>query len=137
MHATLHQPCQSAIDMSRNIVVCLDGTKNEYSAANTNVVRLFELLERESPQQLCYYQTGVGTTTPTGMWDAVQRWLVTKLDLAFAILLKGHVLDAYTFPVPLLRERRPHLHLRIQPRCLYRARTCRNDPQGWTAGPWQ
>ena len=44
----------------RNLVICLDGTHNSFCDHNSNVVRLFELLEK-SDRQLCYYDSGVGT----------------------------------------------------------------------------
>ena len=36
--------------MAKNIIVCLDGTNNRlHAAVNTNVVRLFSLLELRDP----------------------------------------------------------------------------------------
>jgi uncharacterized protein (DUF2235 family) len=32
--------------MARNIVLCLDGTSNQYAATNTNVVKLCAMLDR-------------------------------------------------------------------------------------------
>jgi uncharacterized protein (DUF2235 family) len=53
------------IALAKNIVVCLDGTNNQLRAAgNTNVVRLFNLLELKDPsKQVAYYDPGVGTST--------------------------------------------------------------------------
>ncbi len=34
--------------MSRNIVVCCDGTGNEYGSNNTNVVKLYEAIVRDA-----------------------------------------------------------------------------------------
>ncbi len=52
------------------------------------------MLERDRPDQLCYYQPGIGTMPPPGMWDRVKRWWVTRLDLAIAwLLLEEHVSD--------------------------------------------
>ena len=83
--------------MSRNLIVCLDGTNNKYAAQNTNVVKLCAMLDRTKPDQLVYYQTGIGTFAPPGMWNKLQRWFVTRLDLAIAWLLKDHVTGAYKF----------------------------------------
>ena len=45
----------------KNIIICCDGTGNEYSAHNnTNVVHLFENLVRDA-RQLAFYDPGVGT----------------------------------------------------------------------------
>jgi uncharacterized protein (DUF2235 family) len=83
--------------MPRNLVLCLDGTSNRYSKANTNVVKLFGTLLRDAPEQLAYYQTGIGTNTPPGIYDRVVRRVVETLDKAFAILLDDHVLAAYDY----------------------------------------
>ena len=48
------------------IVVCCDGTRGKYDAPdkNTNVVRLFERLGPDGPDQISYYDPGVGTHSP-------------------------------------------------------------------------
>ena len=49
--------------MSKNIVVCLDGTGNQLKAnANSNVVHLYSMLDLADPtRQVAYYDPGVGT----------------------------------------------------------------------------
>ena len=47
--------------MPKNIVVCCDGTGNEFSQNNTNVVRLFEVIKKHPDEQVAYYDPGVGT----------------------------------------------------------------------------
>jgi uncharacterized protein (DUF2235 family) len=81
----------------RNIVVCLDGTNNKYNAANTNVVKLYGLLDRTAADQIAYYQPGIGTMMPVGPWGGMRRWIVARLDLAIAWLLEDHVSAAYRF----------------------------------------
>ena len=83
--------------MGRRIVLCLDGTNNRYDAANTNVVKLYGMLDRETKDQIAYYQPGIGTIAPVGVWGKFQRWFVTRLDLAIAWLLEDHVTSAYRF----------------------------------------
>src|SRR5260370_640161 len=83
--------------MSKRIVICLDGTNNQYDATNTNVVKLYAMLDRTSTDQLAYYQPGIGTVAPVGMWNKFQGWFVTRLDLAVAWLLADHVCSAYRF----------------------------------------
>src|SRR6187549_1206852 len=48
----------------RNLVLCLDGTSNRYKKDNTNVIKLFAMLDRNRVDQRMYYQPGVGTITP-------------------------------------------------------------------------
>jgi uncharacterized protein (DUF2235 family) len=83
--------------MPRRIVLCLDGTSNKYAAANTNVVKLYAMLDRATNDQLAYYQPGIGTIAPPGMWGRMKRWIATRLDLAMAWLLEAHVTDAYRY----------------------------------------
>ena len=83
--------------MPKRIVLCLDGTSNKYSAANTNVVKLYAMLDRTRPDQLSYYQPGIGTIPPPGVWGKFKQWFITRLDLAVAWLLPNHVSDAYRF----------------------------------------
>src|ERR1700730_692736 len=83
--------------MTRKLVLCLDGTSNQYCRDNTNVVKLAALLDKGSTDQFLYYQPGIGTMPPPGVFNKAHKWLLTRLDLAFAILLKQHVQDAYRF----------------------------------------
>jgi uncharacterized protein (DUF2235 family) len=81
----------------RNLILCLDGTSNKFSQTNTNVVKLYAMLDREDPNQLMYYQPGIGTMSPPGVWGKTKQWFVTRLDLAIAWLLEEHTCDAYRF----------------------------------------
>ena len=45
-----------------NIVICADGTGNKFCDQNTNVVRLFSVLDLTDPaRQIAYYHGGLGT----------------------------------------------------------------------------
>lgn len=37
---------RAAVDRGRNLVLCFDGTANEYTDTNTNIVKLFTFLEK-------------------------------------------------------------------------------------------
>ena len=55
--------------MAKNIVVCLDGTNNKLRAAiNTNVVRLFAMLDLSRPDQLW----GSRTRPPVLTWASMR-----------------------------------------------------------------
>ncbi|KDR82959.1 hypothetical protein GALMADRAFT_238664 [Galerina marginata CBS 339.88] len=81
----------------RSLVLCFDGSSNEYDADNTNVVKLFALLKKDNDEQLCYYQAGVGTYFQPGVVSPIFEWGAKVLDLAFAWYLNQHVMDGYTF----------------------------------------
>jgi uncharacterized protein (DUF2235 family) len=82
--------------MAKNIVVCCDGTGNEFGDSNSNVVKLFSVLE-SSPQQVAYYHPGLGTMGAkyalTKVTQTVTRWI----GLAFGYGLTNNIEDAYSF----------------------------------------
>ena len=79
---THHQHQIKPKQAPRNLVICLDGTHNSFCDHNSNVVRLFELLEK-SDRQLCYYDSGVGTQQ--GPWlYGLKKDFAMVTDLAFA-----------------------------------------------------
>lgn len=80
----------------RNIVLCLDGTGNAYGSANTNVVKLYNLLEKNDVQYV-YYDPGVGTFSADGAWTTAGKWLTRMLGLAFAFGMARSMAQAYLF----------------------------------------
>ncbi|KAI0042988.1 hypothetical protein FA95DRAFT_1499310 [Auriscalpium vulgare] len=82
----------------RTLVLCFDGTADEYGAQNTNVVKLYSLLAKDHVEdQLCYYQAGIGTYFQPGVVKPVFRFAARVLDEAFAWYLPEHVINGYTF----------------------------------------
>lgn len=78
----------------KNIVICCDGTGNEYGKNNTNVVETYSVAI-SNDQQVTYYDPGVGT----GGWeyDEESSVLKAKSDAATGQGLQKNVLDAYQF----------------------------------------
>lgn len=78
----------------RNVVICCDGTGNEYGRNNTNVVEIYGLV-RKSESQVCFYDPGVGT----GGWEYQEEegMLRAKSDEATGYGLQKNVEDAYTY----------------------------------------
>jgi uncharacterized protein (DUF2235 family) len=82
----------------RTLVLCFDGTSNEFSKRNTNVVKLYSVLKKDSPKsQLCYYQAGIGTYFKPGVVSPLFRAAARSLDEMFAWYLSEHILDGYKF----------------------------------------
>ena len=52
--------------MSKNIVLCLDGTGNQLKAkGNTNVLLLYQMLNLSDPErEVDFYDPSVGTSRP-------------------------------------------------------------------------
>lgn len=83
--------------MAKNIVVCCDGTANEFAKNNTNVVKLHSTLIHDSPAQCTYYHPGVGTMEPPGALTPLRRWVTRVLGLAIGAYLENDIRDAYAF----------------------------------------
>ena len=83
--------------MSRNIVVCCDGTANEFNKNRTNVAKLFGTLVKDSPDQSCYYHPGVGTMAPPGFTTRAGSRAAEILGLAFGYGLTNDLRDVYVF----------------------------------------
>jgi type VI secretion system (T6SS) phospholipase Tle1-like effector len=83
--------------MAKNIVICCDGTGNEFGDNNSNVVKLYSTLIIDGTQQVGYYHPGVGTMgSPTATNKLSKAWSVLK-GLAFGAGLLDNVGDAYRF----------------------------------------
>ncbi|MET8027228.1 DUF2235 domain-containing protein [Streptomyces avermitilis] len=82
-----------------NLVVCLDGTGNQLKAkGNTNVIRLYEMLDLADPErQIAFYDPGVGTFSAAGAWTPVSRRLSKLFGLAFGSGIKTNLAEAYTY----------------------------------------
>ncbi|KIM85078.1 hypothetical protein PILCRDRAFT_817914 [Piloderma croceum F 1598] len=83
---------------NRTLVLCFDGTSNEYGTQNTNVVNFFEILDKTNhDKQMVYYQAGIGTYLPPGLLTPIGTWLSKMMDLAVASYLSEHVCAGYRF----------------------------------------
>ena len=83
--------------MPRNLIVCCDGTSNEFGKVNTNVVRIVQVAVHDDPSQLIYYDPGVGTLAKPGPITRIGKAISKTIDLAFATGLTGKVADAYIY----------------------------------------
>ncbi len=83
--------------MSRNIVICIDGTGNEFGECNSNVVKLYSTLKSDSDQQIAFYHPGLGTMGSPNATDAVTRWWTKVIGLAFGYGLDAALSDCYEF----------------------------------------
>ena len=82
--------------MPRNLVVCCDGTDNEFRSVNTNVVRLVQVAVQDA-RQLVYYDPGVGTLPEPGVWTRAGKRATALLDSAFALALNRRIEAAYAW----------------------------------------
>ncbi|KAI0755060.1 hypothetical protein C8Q80DRAFT_407644 [Daedaleopsis nitida] len=92
-------PGTSEVRPPRTLVLCFDGTSNQFDGDNTNVVKFYALLKKDDDfdQQLCYYQPGIGTYFNPGVVSPLCQWGAKMLDEAFAWYLDEHVRGGYQF----------------------------------------
>jgi uncharacterized protein (DUF2235 family) len=81
---------------SRNIVICCDGTGNQYGSANSNVVKLYWTLSAQD-KQIAYYHPGVGTMGARNALSAVGKWWTKIRGLAFGYGFSDNIADVYSF----------------------------------------
>ena len=84
----------------KNIVVCCDGTGNEVSENISNLLKLYRVLRKTgktTPQQVAFYDPGVGTLARPDPWTKFRQDAVTVLGLMTGYGLDDNVLAAYTF----------------------------------------
>lgn len=89
--------------MARNIVVCCDGTGNQYGTENSNVVKLYWALSAQE-KQCSYYHPGVGTMGARNALTALGKWWTRVRGLAFGYGFSDNVADVYSF---LMAEYKP------------------------------
>ncbi len=83
--------------MAKNIVICCDGTGNEYGDSNSNVVKLYSTLIIDGTNQVGYYHPGVGTMgSPSSRNKFSSAWSVL-MGQAFGAGLLENVGDAYRY----------------------------------------
>jgi uncharacterized protein (DUF2235 family) len=83
--------------MPKNIVICCDGTANEFAKDRTNVLKLYYTLEQDPAQQLTYYHPGLGTMEAAGALTTFTRKTTKLLGMAIGYGLESDVRDAYVF----------------------------------------
>ena len=83
--------------MAKNIVICIDGTGNEFGPSNSNVVKLYYILKYDSQSQIAFYHPGLGTMGSPNALSKLSRWWTKVCGLAFGYGLSGSLQDCYTF----------------------------------------
>lgn len=86
--------------MSKNLIVCLDGTGNEFGDQNSNVVKICQMLHRDPARQIVYYNPGIGTHPElykATVWGRFKHKLNNILDQATGRGVLKNACDAYVF----------------------------------------
>jgi uncharacterized protein (DUF2235 family) len=90
--------------MGKNVVVCCDGTANEFATDHTNVLKLLWVLDNDPSRQVALYHPGLGTIEAAAALTSVARQATKMLGLAIGYGLESDVRDAYVF---LMQQFRP------------------------------
>jgi uncharacterized protein (DUF2235 family) len=83
--------------MARNLVLCCDGTANEFKQDRTNVVKLCGAMIKDRNTQSVYYHPGIGTMAAPGFVTKASALFARVAGKAFGYGLKGDICAAYTF----------------------------------------
>ena len=86
----------------RNIIICCDGTGNDYGVHKTNVVRVCEIAVK-SDSQLVHYDPGVGTDGEAFTPRIISKFVKTIWQQAFGTGLQRNVGEAYRFLMKVYR----------------------------------
>lgn len=83
--------------MAKNIVICCDGTGNEYGDENSNVVQLYRTLIIDGKRQVGYYHPGVGTEGSPTSTNKISAAISVIGGLAFGTGILDNISDAYRY----------------------------------------
>lgn len=81
----------------KNIIICCDGTANDFGDRPSNVVKLFAVLDRIPGRQLVYYDPGVGTPSTYDSFNPITKKLKYVFGQSFGYGLSENIMEAYKF----------------------------------------
>ena len=82
----------------RTVVLCFDGTGDQFDSDNSNIVQFFSMLKKDDrTDQLVYYQAGIGTYTIPQIATPWMANLDKTIDMMVGSHLNAHVMDGYKF----------------------------------------
>ncbi|KAG5340142.1 hypothetical protein E4T56_gene19446 [Termitomyces sp. T112] len=80
------------------LVLCFDGTGDQFDSDNSNIVEFFTMLKKDDREkQMVYYQAGIGTYTSPKIATPLAAKISKTLDEMIAWNLDAHVMDGYEF----------------------------------------
>lgn len=81
--------------MARNLIICCDGTGNEIKENQSNVLKFYRLIKKDS-NQLGFYDPGVGTISDTSAWARFKNRTKGVFGLITGYGLDDNVLEGYS-----------------------------------------
>lgn len=89
--------------MSKNIVICCDGTGNEIASDLSNVLKLYRILKKDEGQ-IVFYDPGIGTIGQLNLWSKFLQNVKQVFCLGTGYGLDENVLDAYKFLIDVYED---------------------------------
>ncbi|KAI2464197.1 hypothetical protein F4781DRAFT_413754 [Annulohypoxylon bovei var. microspora] len=98
-------PTKDVLRAPRKLVLCFDGTGNKFRGddSDSNILKIFRCLDRESGNQFHYYQPGIGTyvvsnsLSHTSLSARIRSWYLKAKDSAVGSSFDHHVVGGYRF----------------------------------------
>ncbi|KAF2456700.1 hypothetical protein BDY21DRAFT_392908 [Lineolata rhizophorae] len=89
----------------KQVVLCFDGTGNKFSGtdSDSNILKIYRMLDRMDVDQVHYYQPGIGTyvtsksLTSNGRIAKLKSWYAKAKDSAIGSSFADHVMGGYKF----------------------------------------
>ncbi|KAI9152207.1 hypothetical protein HJFPF1_09434 [Paramyrothecium foliicola] len=89
----------------KKLVLCFDGTGNKFNGddSDSNILKIFRVLDREADDQFHYYQPGIGTyvisgsLSHNGIRSRFSSWYQKAKDSAVGSSFDHHVVGGYRF----------------------------------------
>jgi uncharacterized protein (DUF2235 family) len=89
----------------KTFVLCFDGTGNKFSGteADSNILKIYRMLDKDQGDQFHYYQPGIGTYVTSGNLEhtsiatRVASWYAKAKDSAVGTSFAHHVMGGYRF----------------------------------------
>jgi uncharacterized protein (DUF2235 family) len=88
--------------MAKNIIICFDGTGNDFGDSLTNVAKFAKLSKFDDEKQIIFYHPGVGTDGFFRKWT--KNSLKSTMGKAFGWGIADVLIDAYKFLMQTYQE---------------------------------
>jgi uncharacterized protein (DUF2235 family) len=101
----------------KKFVLCFDGTGNKFSGtdSDSNILKIYRMLDRNDSTQFHYYQPGIGTYVTTDSLShtskiaRVKSWYLKAKDSAVGISFDQHVMGGYKVTFATAKKFQAHL----------------------------
>ncbi|KAK2616323.1 hypothetical protein QQS21_000757 [Conoideocrella luteorostrata] len=89
----------------KKLILCFDGTGNKFHGddSDSNILKIFRMLDRSASDQYHYYQPGIGTyvisdsLSHSGLRARIKSWFQKAKDSAVGSSFDQHVVGGYRF----------------------------------------